>query len=203
MSDDGPGMAPEILGRIFEPFFTTKEVGAGTGLGLSVCQGIVRRHQGEIWAESTLGAGATFHVELPVPAPPRRRSSTPTVERPPVASLRVLVVDDEPNARDLMARILEGDGHIVETASDGNEAAERIRSGAYDCVVADIRMPGLSGQELYRLAEQTMPELAGKFIFVTGDTMSPETFEFLSSTASRHLMKPFDAGELRKHVAEL
>ena len=201
--DDGPGMAPEILGRIFEPFFTTKDAGVGTGLGLSVCRSIVRQHQGEIWAESIPGAGTTFYVELPVPVTPPTRASRPIAERPSLPGLRILVVDDEANARDLTARILERDGHIVETASDGNEAGERIRSGAYDCVVADVRMPGLSGPELYRLAEEINPELAARFIFVTGDTMSPETLEFLSSTASAHLMKPIDAGELRQLVAEI
>ena len=203
VSDDGPGIPPEILGRIFEPFFTPKEVGVGTGLGLSICQGIVRQHQGELWAESDIGAGATFHVELPVPLTPPARASGPTEERPPLPPLLILVVDDEPSARELMARVLKGDGHAVDTASDGTDAGSRLREASYDCVVADMRMPGMGGQELYRLAEQTMPELARRFIFVTGGTMSPKTSAFLSSTASRHLMKPIDGGELRRCVAEL
>ena len=203
VSDDGPGIPPEILGRIFEPFFTTKEVGAGTGLGLSICQGIVRQHQGELWAESDLGAGATFHVELPVLAGPPMRAASPVEERPPASPLHILVVDDEPNARDLMAGILMGDGHAVDTASDGTDAASQLRETSYDCVVTDMRMPGMGGQELYQLTEQIIPELAGRFIFVTGDTMSPETSAFLSSTANLHLMKPIDGGELRRCVAEL
>ena len=203
VSDDGPGIPPEILGRIFEPFFTTKEVGVGTGLGLSVSQGIVRQHQGELWAESDIGAGATFHIELPVPLTPPERASGPTEGRPPLPPLRILVVDDEPNARELMARVLMGDGHAVDTASDGTDAGWRLREASYDCVVADMRMPGMGGQELYRLAEQTMPELARRFIFVTGGTMSPKTSAFLSSTASRYVMKPIDGGELRRCVAEL
>ena len=116
---------------------------------------------------------------------------------------RILVVDDEQNARDLMARVLMADGHEVDTAADGAEAGLRLQAEAYDCVVTDMRMRGMGGQELYRLAEQTIPELAGRFIFVTGDTMSTETLAFLSSTASRHLTKPIDGGELRRSVAEL
>ena len=203
VSDDGPGIPPEVLGRIFEPFFTTKGVGAGTGLGLSICQGIIRQHQGELWAESDLGTGATFHVELPVLVTPPPRAASPVEERPPVPPMHILVVDDEPNARDLMARVLMSDGHAVDTASDGAEAGSRLREASYDCVVTDMRMAGMGGEELYRLTEQTIPELAGRFIFVTGDTMSPETSAFLSSTASPHLMKPIDGGELRRRVAEL
>ncbi len=117
--------------------------------------------------------------------------------------LHILVVDDEPNARDLMARFLTGDGHAVDTAADGTDAESRLRETSYDCVVADVHMPGMSGPELYRLAQQTVPELAGRFIFVTGDTMSPETSAFLSSTGTPHLMKPIDGGDLRRCVGEL
>ena len=178
-------------------------MGAGTGLGLSICQGIIRQHQGELWAESDLGTGATFHVELPVLVTPPPRAASPVEEQPPVPPMHILVVDDEPNARDLMARVLMSDGHAVDTASDGAEAGSRLREASYDCVVTDMRMAGMGGEELYRLTEQTIPELAGRFIFVTGDTMSPETSAFLSSTASPHLMKPIDGGELRRRVAEL
>ena len=66
MSDDGPGMTEETMSRMFIPFFTTKEVGRGTGLGLSICQGIISEHDGRIWAESKLGEGTTFFIELPV-----------------------------------------------------------------------------------------------------------------------------------------
>ena len=203
VSDDGPGMPPEVLGRIFEPFFTTKEVGEGTGLGLSVCQGIVRQHQGELWAESELGAGATFHIELPIPTAPVGRSQTSTFQRLSTSGMRILVVDDEPSARDFMARVLSRNDHAVETAADGHDAWRRLQAGHFDCVIADLRMPGMSGQDLYRRAQESAPELCRKFIFVTGDTMSPDTLEFLSSTAGRALMKPINADQLRLRVAEL
>ena len=203
VSDDGPGIPSEVLGRIFEPFFTTKEVGAGTGLGLSVCQSIVRQHGGELWAESGVGAGATFHLDLPIPAAPVARTPTPTFQRLSTSGMRILVVDDEPAAREFMARALMGDHHDVETASDGEDAWHRLQAAPFDCVVADLRMPRMGGQELYELAEQTDPDLAGRFIFVTGDTVSDDTFEFLTSTANRRLMKPIDAAELRLRVAEL
>ena len=205
VADDGPGIPPEVLGRVFEPFFTTKDVGGGTGLGLSVCQGIIREHEGELWAESTLGGDTTFSITLPVPQAPLTPPRTPEADRRlrPVASMRILVVDDEPLARDLMVRMLAKDNHTVDEASDGNDAWRRIRSTSYDCVIADLRMPGSSGQELYRLVEESDPDLAAKFIFVTGDTMSPDTNIFLSSVAASSLMKPIDIAELRRRVAEL
>ena len=82
-------------------------------------------------------------------------------------------------------------------------AWRQIRGTSYDCVVADLRMPGASGLELYRLVKESDPELAARFIFVTGDTMSPDTNEFLSSVASRALTKPIDITELRQRVAAL
>ena len=205
VADDGPGIPPEILGRIFEPFFTTKDVGGGTGLGLSVCQGIIREHEGELWAESTLGGDTTFSITLPVPHAPLTPSPTPEAEPQlrPVASMRVLVVDDEPKTRHLMVRALAQDKHTVEEASDGNDAWRKIRGTTYDCVIVDLRMPGLAGQELYHLVEESYPDLAARFIFVTGDTMSPDTDGFLSSVAGPALMKPIDITELRQRVAAL
>ena len=203
VSDDGPGMSPEVLGRIFEPFFTTKEVGAGTGLGLSVCQGIVRQHQGELWAESELGAGATFHVELPISSATVARPPAPTLLRLSASGMHVLVVDDEPAAREFMVRVLMHDHHQVETASDGEDAWRHLQAAPFDCVVADLRMPRMGGQELYRLAEEMDADMARKFIFVTGDTLSDETADFLSSTARTYVRKPIDAAELRLRVAEL
>ena len=69
-ADDGPGIPPEAHGRIFDPFFTTKAVGKGTGLGLSLSHGIIERHDGRIWVDSTPGGGATFVIELPLDATP-------------------------------------------------------------------------------------------------------------------------------------
>ena len=204
VSDDGPGIPPEVIGRIFEPFFTTKEAGEGTGLGLSVSRGIVRQHQGDLWAESTPGGGATFSIRLPAwdaqPAPP----PPPRVEEPPPARMHILVVDDEPNSREFMTRVLARDGHVVDTASSGDDAWVLVQSTHFDCVVVDLRMPGMDGQELHRRTGEADPDQAGRFIFVTGDTVGDETHEFLKTMpAASRLMKPLDAGELRRRVAGL
>ena len=203
VSDDGPGISPEVLGRIFEPFFTTKEVGAGTGLGLSVCQGIVRQHGGELRVESGSGAGATFFIELPVAVGEPPQPSAPAADPEPAPRMRVLVVDDEPAAREFMARALMRDDHDVETASDGADAWHHLQSASFDCVVVDLRMPRMGGQALYELAEETDPDMARRFIFVTGDTVSSDTLAFLASTPGPSLAKPVDAAELRRCVADL
>ena len=117
--------------------------------------------------------------------------------------MRVLVVDDEPAAREFMARALMRDDHDVETASDGADAWHHLQSASFDCVVVDLRMPRMGGQALYELAEETDPDMARRFIFVTGDTVSSDTLAFLASTPGPSLAKPVDAAELRRCVADL
>ena len=108
ISDNGPGIPKENLSRIFDPFFTTKEVGKGTGLGLSICYGIVRRHDGEMWAQSVEGKGATFVTEIPVVAPVETEEAAP-VDAAPGSVKRILIVDDEEGIRELFADALEPD----------------------------------------------------------------------------------------------
>ncbi|MBM3143298.1 MAG: PAS domain S-box protein, partial [Chloroflexi bacterium] len=111
--DNGPGIAKKNLERIFDPFFTTREVGQGTGLGLSLCHGIVAEHNGKMYAESKLGKGATFVVELPVVTEAEQpKPSEAVVEEPEkVAKARILVVDDEQVIRDFVKRVLAGEGY--------------------------------------------------------------------------------------------
>jgi PAS domain S-box-containing protein len=114
--DDGPGIKPEVMDRIFDPFFTTSEVGQGTGLGLSLCYGIVAEHKGKIYAESKPGKGATFIIELPVVTeakPPKPAEPVVKKSRKAVKA-RILVVDDEQVVRDVVNRVLIGEGHMPE-----------------------------------------------------------------------------------------
>ncbi len=123
ISDTGPGIPHEQLGKIFEPFFTTKAVGQGTGLGLSISYGIVRQHGGDIWAESILGEGTTFHIEIPVVGP--AADTPPPDPAPPMPSTEakhVLVVDDEGNVRELLSRSLQQEGFRVDAAESGQVA---------------------------------------------------------------------------------
>ncbi len=203
ISDDGPGIPPEHLHRVFEPFFSTKEAGSGTGLGLSVCYRIIQQHGGDIWAETTPGRGATIQIELPIVGPEEAEARE---ETPPqlclLSAKHLLVVDDETNIRDLVIRCLAKDHCTVDGAENGQEAWRKVREGIYDCVILDLKMPGMSGQQLYRTMKEFNPELAKKTIFITGDTVSPDTRDFVSVAGNPVLSKPFALEELRYLIVQ-
>ena len=196
VTDSGPGMPEEIASRVFEPFFTTKPEGAGTGLGLSISQGIVKEHGGRITLETPPGGGATFTVELPL-----RAEAAPAETAPRLATeapqLSILVVDDEPHILHYMRATLESWGHTVEVASDGTYALERALAGTFDVIICDLRMPHLSGREMYSKLARQDPRVAERIIFATGDTVRGDTLQFLEQLGRPYLRKPFTLAELR------
>lgn len=211
IEDDGPGMSPDALRQLFEPFFTTKDPGEGTGLGLSVSHAIVESHGGSLRAENRTGPGergARFTVLLPYldrRAVARKLPDLPRsdlVEKPPAVphSRRVLVVDDEAPIRVAIRRYLERRGWTVEEARDGREALEilglaeggLLRSDAYDAIVTDLRMPGVTGIEIHDRLAAVSPSGVAKLIMITGDTASPEVAEFVDRLRQPLVQKPFD-----------
>ncbi len=204
LADDGPGIPFEHLRTIFEPFFTTKEVGKGTGLGLSICYGIVRHHGGDMWAESVQGKGATFHIDLPVTSVGKEVDDPlPQLEPISTSNKHILVVDDEPNIRDLLVQTLSFEGLVsVDQAETGEEAWRKLQVSAYDCILLDLKMPGMGGQQLYHLIEQSSKEMASRIIFLTGDTISRDTHDFLQGTGNPMLSKPISMEDLRRRVLQ-
>jgi len=205
IADDGPGIPPETQRRIFDPFYTTKDVGQGTGLGLTICYSIIDEHGGRIWTEDNPGGGAVFHIELPVGAGEERESPSegdagavgaPTA----VSGRRVLVVDDEVNIRLLLHDILRLDAHSVALASSGIEAADLVERERFDVIITDLKMPGMDGASFYRQVRQRDPALARRIIFITGDTVSPDTRAFLQRVSNPVLSKPFKIGPLRDAI---
>jgi PAS domain S-box-containing protein len=200
--DDGPGIPEENLERIFDPFFTTRDVGKGTGLGLSICHGIINEHGGKIYAESQPGKGATFIVELPIVAGKKRAAKRSTSLRRPKGAKRnrILVVDDEPVVGQLLSQILGGEGYTVEVTEDGKDALVRIKKKRYDLILLDIKLPGLSGRELYERIRGISPSLANRVVFMTGDVMAADTEAFLTRTKARVITKPFNVNQLKQEI---
>jgi two-component system NtrC family sensor kinase len=201
VADTGPGIPAALQARIFEPFFTTKPPGVGTGLGLPLCRGIIEAHGGTLSMTSAQGQGATFRVMLPVqtvltplPAPPGGDAAGAA------RSGTILIVDDELSLAKGLARLLERDGHTVDTVANGRLALAKLAERAYDCILSDVRMPELDGPSLYRLLERQQPHLCQRLIFLTGDTLEPATRAFLEASGAPCLMKPFAIAEARRAV---
>ena len=200
VSDDGPGIPPEISSRIFDPFFTTKPPGLGTGLGLSIVYGIVEQHGGDVAFENLPGGGAKFTIEIPLlPVPPETVSGAAASTTDPgrVASGRVLVVEDEPTVAQLISDVLSEEGHKVETVLDSQEGLTRLARSRYDLIICDLRMPRLDGPAFYDALVRTQSPARDRILFITGDTLGPHTVEFLKSRQLPFLAKPFLVEELR------
>jgi two-component system NtrC family sensor kinase len=202
--DDGPGIPNEIIGRIFDPFFTTKDVGEGTGLGLSICLGIVQEHEGHIWAENQAGQGTVFTVELPIYQGTAETDLVwePLEEIPSADQLSILVVDDEDQIARLLKRILEVEGHHVVTAGTGRQADQLLDQQAFDLIICDLKMPGMSGRELYAHLLQDHPLQAERVIFSTGDVGGQESWAFLQKVGRRYISKPFNPEQILAEVRE-
>jgi C4-dicarboxylate-specific signal transduction histidine kinase/CheY-like chemotaxis protein len=204
IEDDGPGIAPENLGKLFDPFFTTKEVGQGTGLGLSICYGIVEEHRGRLSVDNSATGGAIFTVELPIIQPETHETDEPeeiaVPEAKEVPRRNILVVDDETAIIEILHQLLSSEGHRVDTAVNGNVAWRKIQNEQYDLVISDLKMPGMSGQELHAKVREWNRELSKRFIFATGDILNSETHRFLDESGNCYLQKPFELDALRQAV---
>ena len=196
VEDNGPGIPSEVMPRIFESFFTTKPPGVGTGLGLPISRDIVSSAGGELTAESVPGRGALFRVRLPAAAagvivPPKTLPSHKAVQR-----RRLLAVDDEALLLKAYRRMLLSH-HDVETMLGAKEALRLFgQDRAFDVVLCDLQMPEMSGSELYETVRQRWPELAQRFIFITGGACSQEARRFLESPGLACIKKPFQMAEL-------
>jgi CheY-like chemotaxis protein len=203
IEDNGPGISPEHLERIFDAFFTTRGAAGGTGLGLGITSAIIHQYGGELWAESVVGAGTTFHIELPASSAvsvKEDKAKPRELAEPAVAQKHILVVNNELDFLRLLSLALQPEGHIVTRANDGNEAWQMVQHQEYDCIFLNIMMPGMNGQQLYLLIKDHNPDLARKCIFMTGAAGSPQVREFIASTGNSCLAKPFTLKEVRRLV---
>lgn len=195
VSDNGMGMDASIIEKMFDPFFSTKF--SGRGLGLSTVLGIVRGHKGSIRVAAAQGQGTRFDILLPISSPPEaNESDTETPELIERGQGRVLVVDDELSVLNLMCRTLELAGLVTEGVSDPAEALKVISDGplSFDCVITDMTMPGISGDELARRIRNLHAELP--IILCSGFNFNPPDCEDDLSAVTTFLKKPFSNGQL-------
>jgi len=209
IKDTGPGIDETNLKRVFDPFFSTKEVGKGTGLGLSLAYGIVKMHAGDLSVKSQKGQGATFFIELPAksvlgvvhaPKSAEDQKALPSnVEQatstPKLSGQRVLLVEDEVAILNFMTRVLRSQGCLVSTAHDGEIALSKLIAMTFDIVLCDYRIPKMNGAILYQEIKKLKPEIANRFIFVTGSTADRDLDAFFSQNNLTRILKPFTLEE--------
>jgi PAS domain S-box-containing protein len=198
--DTGVGMPPEVLARLFEPFFTTKG-DRGTGLGLPMVHGIVERHEGHIEVDSAPGAGTTFTISLPASRAGAPASPAPDASPAAVPALRVLVVEDEPSLRRILASYLEVDGHTVRTTANGREAIDAFRRERFDLVITDRAMPDVGGDRLAAALGEVAPDVP--VVMVTGLGALMNDVGERPAGVDLVVAKPVTLGGLRAAVREV
>jgi PAS domain S-box-containing protein len=204
VADTGQGMSAEVRARIFEPFFTTKPVNQGTGLGLAVVYGIVVSHHGLIDVESTLGAGSTFSVYLPLAETTLAAHATRAAgDWFPCGTESVLVVDDEEALRTLLGKALGWKGYKVSTASTGLEAIEVLSDTTtpLDAVLLDLNMPGASGIDVMKIIRIARPNL--KVLVLSGHLTASARIEFEQLGQRDFIQKPYKLEDLGRRLREL
>jgi len=202
ITDTGTGIPAALLSRIFDPFFTTRDIGHGMGLGLSVSKTIIEKLGGEIAVESTVGVGTAVRVHLPT----HRASSTviaaavaAAVPKPP--RLRVLVVDDEPMICAALERMLRKE-HEVSVAASGPEALGAVAATPFDVILCDVMMPGMNGDEVFRMVANRHPGVERRIVFMSGGTIGTDVLSSLDNLPNDRIAKPFTLDEVLGVIAQ-
>ncbi len=204
VSDTGVGMDAELQARLFEPFFTTKERGKGTGLGLSTTYGIVKQSGGSIWVYSEPGHGTTFKIYLPRCEEPLEDPVLPAPRTAPAAGTEsVLLVEDEPEVRRLVEKLLGLKGYKVLSAASPAEAiaVSRRHEAPIDLLLTDVIMPGMNGRELARILAETRPRM--KVLYMSGYTDAAISQQGILAPGTAFLSKPFTPDVLARKVREV
>ena len=201
ISDNGSGIRPEIRASIFEPFFTTRSR-SSTGLGLSVCHGIVASMGGSIAVESVVGTGTTISLSFPPAAQPESdRDIASAAPLFGLDALRVLVVDDEPAIGRVLALILGADHKV--TVTDGGEMGVACAlAEEFDIVLCDLRMNDLSGADLFEKLRRDRSGLERRIVFMTGGAFTASDRAFIAKVANVVIEKPIDRSELNRAMRE-
>ena len=205
VTDTGCGMQPDILSRIFEPFFTTKDKEKGTGLGLATTYGIVKQHEGGIWAHSEPGCGTTFEVYLPLCPEPAAAVAVQAVQHAEdvAGTATVLVVEDNAAVRRLAVDILKRGGYRVINSDSVEEAVRRAaeHDGPLHLVLTDVVMPGMKGPEVYARICARHPE--AKVLYMSGYTEEVIANGGVLKDSVAFIQKPFSVLGLLEKIGQL
>jgi CheY-like chemotaxis protein len=203
ISDSGCGMDPGTQSHIFDPFFTTKEIGKGTGLGLSTVYGIVKQSGGDIWVYSEPGRGTTFKVYLPRIEAGAAQIYQDAQEARLGGTETVLLVEDEPQVRNLAALVLRDVGYDVLEASSGEEALQIAEKhpGRIQLLLTDVVMPQMSGKELSVRMTRISPDIV--VLFASGYTDDAVVHHGVLERDMDFIQKPFTPNALAKKVRQV
>ena len=199
IADTGVGMTEEVKRRVFDPFFTTKGV-TNSGLGMSVSYGIIKRHGGEVLIESEPGKGTTFVLHLPVGYGEEDPEVHALKASRGISPARILVIDDDPAVRDILARMLRTRGHQVTAVGEAEEGVERFQKEGFDLVFTDLGMPRLSGWEVGKAIKGMNAKTP--VAVITGWGLELNREEMRESGIDLIVSKPFNFDELGQVVAE-
>ncbi len=201
ISDTGEGMDEDVLPKIFDPFFTTKEQGKGTGLGLATVYGIVKQHDGYIYAYSEKEKGTTFKIYFPA----SNKTTEETENKYTAAALlqgneTILIVDDSPSIRQLIVDILKPLGYKCLQAGSGKDAIDAVReySGEVHLLLTDVVMPGMSGRDLSTIIGKERPEM--KVIFMSGYTENIIVHHGVLEQGITYIAKPITPSALTQKI---
>lgn len=201
VEDDGPGIPRAQVGHVFDAFFTTKGA-KGSGLGLAIARELVTHHRGSLSVESSPGTGTAMTVALPR----LQRAGSPTsgmTSEGRRTSATILIVDDEPEFGHLLAELLGRRGYETHYVESAAAALERLRDHEFDIILTDLRMPEMSGEDLWRALQRERPALAKRTVFMTGHYATRETAAIVDAIEQPCLTKPFRASELDELLTSL
>ncbi len=203
VSDTGVGMDKDTQARVFEPFFTTKEVGRGTGLGLATVYGIVKQHGGytHLYSEPGLGTTLSVYFVAKAGAVVPGESSVAGPE-PPTGTETILLVEDQPQVKDLCVRLLAKAGYQVIDASTGTDAIEAAAShpGPIDLLLTDVVLPDLNGRVLYERLSGTREGL--RVMYMSGYSADVITHHGVLEEGLIYLQKPFNGDTLKQKIRQ-
>jgi PAS domain S-box-containing protein len=209
IADSGQGIDPEFVPHVFERFrqadsSTTRNHG-GMGIGLSLVRQLVELHHGRVEAASQgVGRGAQFNVSLPIHEEVPVDSSTSAVKLPSgsLANVRVLIVDDSPDSVAMLAKLLEQEGAVAETATGGEEALRILAEREFDVIVSDISMPGMDGFELLRRMRLHPASVSVPVVALTGFGRSEDAARAKANGFISHITKPLEVHKVIEAVRD-